>query len=126
MYLFCIVLSSLCIFTSLYKKRKPREKSLKKSAKHLRHGPMEEPRAFEIYKQQKCKSIVSGPERVPTDIFFSLSELTPASSRTSAVRYSSGNVHSSLGANTHLVLGVCLEETLNTTAGELEVMEVSD
>ncbi|KAH8749324.1 hypothetical protein F5883DRAFT_570406 [Diaporthe sp. PMI_573] len=64
MYLFCIVLSSLCIFTSLYKKRKPREKWL--SAKHLRHGPMEEPRAFEIYKQQKCKSIVSGQRALPT------------------------------------------------------------
>lgn len=37
-----------------------------------------------------------------------------------------GNVDGSLGANTHLVLGVCLEETLDTTAGELEVVEVSD
>ena len=38
----------------------------------------------------------------------------------------SGNVDGSLGANTHLVLGVCLEETLDTTAGELEGMKVSD
>lgn len=33
-----------------------------------------------------------------------------------------GNVDGGLGANTHLVLGVGLEETLDTTAGELEVM----
>lgn len=32
-----------------------------------------------------------------------------------------GNVDSSLGADTHLVLGVCLEETLDTATGELEV-----
>lgn len=37
-----------------------------------------------------------------------------------------GDIDGSLGANTHLVLGVCLEETLDTTAGELEAMEVSD
>lgn len=37
-----------------------------------------------------------------------------------------GNVDGGLGANTHLVLGVCLEETLDTTAGELEVVKVSD
>lgn len=37
-----------------------------------------------------------------------------------------GNVDGGLGANTHLVLGVCLEETLDTTAGELNVVEVSD
>ena len=33
----------------------------------------------------------------------------------------SGNVHGSLCANTHLVLGVVLEETLDTAAGELGV-----
>lgn len=32
----------------------------------------------------------------------------------------SGNIDCGLGANTHLVLRVCLEETLDTTAGELE------
>lgn len=37
-----------------------------------------------------------------------------------------GNVDGGLGANTHLVLGVCLEETLDTTAGELKVVKVSD
>jgi hypothetical protein len=31
----------------------------------------------------------------------------------------SGDIDSSLGSNTHLVLGVLLEETLDTTAGEL-------
>jgi hypothetical protein len=31
----------------------------------------------------------------------------------------SGKVNGSLGANTHLVLGICLEETLNPAAGEL-------
>lgn len=36
-----------------------------------------------------------------------------------------GNVDGGLCANTHLVLGVGLEETLDTTAGELEV-KVSD
>jgi hypothetical protein len=38
----------------------------------------------------------------------------------SQVLENSSNVDSSLGADTHLVLGVCLEETLDTTAGELE------
>jgi hypothetical protein len=31
-----------------------------------------------------------------------------------------GNVDGSLGAHAHLVLGVVLQETLDTTAGELE------
>lgn len=44
----------------------------------------------------------------------------------SQVLEDSGNVDGSLGANTHLVLGVRLEETLDTTAGELEAMEVSN
>lgn len=35
------------------------------------------------------------------------------------------NVNGSLGADTHLVLGVGLEETLDTTAGELEDDAVS-
>lgn len=30
-----------------------------------------------------------------------------------------GNVHGSLGTDAHLLLGVLLEETLDTTAGEL-------
>lgn len=34
------------------------------------------------------------------------------------------HVHRSLGANAHLVLGVGLEETLNTAAGELGLMSV--
>lgn len=38
----------------------------------------------------------------------------------------SGNVDGSLGANTHLVLGVRLEETLDTTAGELGLVAVSN
>lgn len=38
----------------------------------------------------------------------------------SQVLENSGNVDSSLGADTHLVLGVCLEETLDTTTRELE------
>lgn len=38
----------------------------------------------------------------------------------SQVLENSSNVDSSLGADTHLVLGVCLEETLDTTAGELK------
>lgn len=38
-----------------------------------------------------------------------------------------GNIDSGLGANTHLVLGIGLEETLDTTAGELETArKVSD
>jgi len=32
-----------------------------------------------------------------------------------------GHVNCSLGSNSHLVLGVVLEETLDTTAGELEL-----
>jgi hypothetical protein len=32
----------------------------------------------------------------------------------------SGNIDSSLGANTHLVLGICLEETLDMTVGKLD------
>ena len=35
-----------------------------------------------------------------------------------------GNVDGSLGSNAHLILGVVLQETLDTTAGELE-MKVS-
>jgi hypothetical protein len=31
-----------------------------------------------------------------------------------------GNVDCSLGTNAHLILGVVLQETLDTTAGELE------
>jgi len=31
-----------------------------------------------------------------------------------------GNVDGSLGSNAHLILGVVLQETLDTTAGELE------
>jgi len=31
-----------------------------------------------------------------------------------------GNINCSLGSNTHLILGVVLQETLDTTAGELE------
>jgi hypothetical protein len=34
----------------------------------------------------------------------------------------SGNIDGSLGANAHLVLCVCLQETLDTAAGELEAM----
>lgn len=37
----------------------------------------------------------------------------------------SGHIHGGLGADTHLVLGVGLEETLDTTAGELESGDVS-
>lgn len=44
----------------------------------------------------------------------------------SQVLEDSGNVDGSLGANTHLVLGVGLEETLDTTAGELKGIQVSD
>jgi hypothetical protein len=37
----------------------------------------------------------------------------------------SGHVNGGLGANTRLFLSACLEESLDTTAGELEVIEVN-
>lgn len=38
----------------------------------------------------------------------------------------SGNIDGSLGSNTHLILGVVLQETLDTTAGELENWVLAD
>lgn len=43
----------------------------------------------------------------------------------SQVLEDSGNVDGSLGSNAHFVLGVVLQETLDTTAGELEERHVS-
>lgn len=44
----------------------------------------------------------------------------------SQVLENGGDIDGSLGADTHLVLGVGLEETLDTTTGELERMEISN
>jgi hypothetical protein len=37
-----------------------------------------------------------------------------------------GNINCSLGSNTHLILGVVLQETLDTAAGELENWVLAD
>jgi hypothetical protein len=43
----------------------------------------------------------------------------------SEILKNSGDVDSGFGTNAHLVLGVVLQETLDTTAGELEVEELA-